>query len=58
MLPGLGYGPGGGPVTYGYGPVGVIQTIIDLFLHPLRTLYVLRDNRFIRAVKTKCYGDF
>lgn len=49
MLPGLGLGPGGGPVTYGYGPVGILGPIINFIANICRTPLVALQKRIIKV---------
>lgn len=51
MLPGLGLGPGGGPVTYGYGPIGIIGQIFNFIANICRTPIVALERRIIKIGK-------
>lgn len=53
MLPGLGFGPGGGPVTYGYGPASFIKIIIQAIANICRAIAVPFEQR-IEKVEPDC----
>jgi hypothetical protein len=51
MLPGLGFGPGGGPITYGYG--SFIKKLIQAIANICRTQLVRAEAR-IEKIEPDC----
>lgn len=49
MLPGLGHGPGGGPITYGYGSLAAI--IIQAIANICRAILVPFERRIEKIDK-------